>query len=35
MSANQFFHNFDVVTSTLFVQLKVSRTAKSDFSAVN
>ena len=35
MSGNQFFHYFDVVTSTLFEQLKVFRTAKPDFSAVN
>ena len=35
MSANQFFHYFDVVTSTLFEQLKVFRTAKPDFPAVN
>ena len=35
MSANQFFHNFDVVISALFEQLKVARTAKPDFPAVN
>ena len=35
MSTNQLFRYFDVVSSTLFEQLKVSRTAKPDFPAVN